>query len=119
MTYGGTPPTITVASYDGFANGDSASRPLTAAADCSTTATSSSPVADSPYASSCSGAVDPDYTISYSPGSVVVNPASLTVTASDATATYGRCRSVTRSVLGLFERRHGRESHHRADVHVD
>ena len=94
MTYGGTPPTITVASYEGFQNGETSSN-LTTAPGCSTTATSSSPVADSPYASSCSGAVDPNYAISYSPGSVVVNPASLTVTASDATATYGQMPKVS------------------------
>ena len=100
FTYGGTPPTIT-ASYEGFQNGDSVDD-LSTAATCSTTATSSSPVADSPYASSCSGAVDPNYTISYSPGSVVVNPAALTVTASDESMTYGGTPpAITASYVGF------------------
>jgi hypothetical protein len=46
MTYGGTVPAIT-ASYSGFVNGDSASS-LTTQPTCSTTATSSSPVASYP-----------------------------------------------------------------------
>ena len=58
-------------------------------ATCSTTATSSSPVAGSPYASSCSGAVDANYTISYVPGSVTVGKAPLTITASSPSMTYG------------------------------
>ena len=65
MTYGGTPPTIT-ASYAGFENGDKASD-LSSAASCSTTATSKSTVPSSPYPSSCSGASDSNYTISYTP----------------------------------------------------
>ena len=63
MTYGGTVPTITPA-YSGFVNGDTAAS-LTTQPTCTTAATSSSPVAGSPYASSCSGAVDSNYTISY------------------------------------------------------
>ena len=54
-------PTITP-TYAGFVNGDDASS-LTTAPTCSTTATSSSPVGS--YPSSCSGAVDANYTISY------------------------------------------------------
>ncbi len=54
---------------------------------CSTTATSSSPVGS--YPSSCSGAVDPNYTISYVPGEVVVGSATLVVTASSGSMTYG------------------------------
>ena len=71
MTYGGTVPTITPG-YAGFVNGDSASS-LTTQPTCSTTATSSSPVLGSPYVSSCGGAVDPNYTISYLGGSVTVD----------------------------------------------
>ena len=63
MTYGGTSPTITP-NYSGFVNGDTASS-LTTAPTCSTAATSSSTVAGSPIRPSCSGAVDPNYTISY------------------------------------------------------
>jgi len=68
MTYGGTPPTIT-ASYSGFVNGDTSSS-LTTPPTCSTTATSTSPPGS--YPSSCSGAVDSNYTISYVNGTVTV-----------------------------------------------
>ncbi len=87
MTYGGSVPTIT-AGYAGFVNGDSSSS-LTTKPTCATTATSSSPVSGSPYASSCGGAVDPNYTISYFGGSVTVSTATLTITASSPTMTYG------------------------------
>ena len=70
MTYGGSAPTITP-SYSGFVNGDDASS-LTTAATCSTTATSSSPVGT--YPTSCSGAADSNYSISYVTGLVTVEP---------------------------------------------
>ncbi len=87
MTYGGTVPTITAA-YSGFVNGDSSSS-LTTKPTCSTVATSASPVLGSPYATSCGGAVDPNYAISYFGGSVTVNTATLTITAGSPTMTYG------------------------------
>jgi hypothetical protein len=89
MTYGGTVPTITP-SYSGFVNGDTPAS-LTTAPTCSTTATSSSPAG--PYPSSCSGAVDANYTITYVPGTLTVNasgaPPTLTITASSGSMTYG------------------------------
>jgi MBG domain (YGX type)/Bacterial Ig domain len=85
FTYGGTVPAITPG-YAGFVNGDIAGS-LTTAPTCSLTATSSTPVGT--YSSSCSGAADTNYTISYVPGTVTVTPAPLTVTASSATFTYG------------------------------
>ena len=85
MTYGGTVPTITP-SYSGFVNGDSVSS-LTVAPTCSTTATSQSPVGS--YPSSCSGAVDPNYTISYVGGETTIGLAPLMVTASSSASTYG------------------------------
>ncbi len=66
MTYGGTAPTIT-AGYSGFVNGDTSSS-LTTPPTCSTTATGSSPVSAPTYPSSCSGAVDSNYTMSYVAG---------------------------------------------------
>ena len=63
MTYGGTAPTITPA-YSGFVNGDSASS-LTTQPTCSTDGDELEPGAPLAYPSSCSGAVDPNYTISY------------------------------------------------------
>jgi hypothetical protein len=68
MTEGGTVPTVTP-SYSGFVNGDGAAN-LSSAPVCSTTATSSS--SDGVYPSSCTGAADADYDISYVNGSVYV-----------------------------------------------
>ena len=87
VTTYGTVPVITPG-YAGFVNGDTASS-LTTAATCSTTDVVSSPVAGSPYASSCSGAVDPNYTMSYAAGSVTVSQAPLTVTAASGSVPYG------------------------------
>ena len=85
VTYGGHVPAIT-ASYSGFVNGDNASS-LTTPPSCSTAATSSSPVGT--YASTCSGAADPNYDITYVDGSVAVGTAPLVVTASSGSMTYG------------------------------
>ena len=87
MTYGAPKPTITPA-YSGFVNGDSSSS-LTTKPTCTTAATSSSAVSGTPYASSCSGAVDSNYTIAYVNGSVTVNTAPLTITPQASTMTYG------------------------------
>ena len=86
MFYGGPVPTIT-ASYAGFTGSDNENS-LTTKPTCTTVATSSSPVGNN-YTSSCTGAVDHKYVISYFNGLVGVNPASLTVRASDGTMTYG------------------------------
>jgi len=59
-TYGTVP--VIAPGYSGFVNGDSAAS-LTTPPTCSTTDVVSSTVAGSPYASSCAGAVDPNYTI--------------------------------------------------------
>jgi hypothetical protein len=72
MTYGGEVPTITP-NYQSFVNGEGPSS-LSTTPTCSTTATSSSPVGT--YPSSCSGAVDANYTISYVGGSVAVGQGS-------------------------------------------
>ena len=85
--YGGVLPTLT-ASYSGFVNGDSAAS-LTTLPTLNTGATASSHVAGNPYAIVASGAVDPDYTISYVDGSLTVTPVALTVTANDQTKVYG------------------------------
>ena len=90
MTYGGTVPTITPG-YSGFV-ARQLSASLTTAPTCTTTATSSSPVSGSPYVSSCSGAVDSNYTIHYTNGSVTVGTATLYITASSGTlTTAARC----------------------------
>ncbi len=98
MTYGATPPTITP-TYSGFVNGDG-SGVLNTVPVCTTAATSSSPVGT--YASSCSGGSDPDYTLTYVPGSVVVGASTLIVTASSGTRTYGSApAAVTPSYAGF------------------
>jgi hypothetical protein len=99
MAYGGALPTIT-AGYAGFVNGDNVSS-LTTRAACSPGVTSSSPVAGSPYASSCSGASDPNYSISYVAGSVSVSAVPLTITASSPTVTYGTAATITAGYSGF------------------
>ena len=88
MTYGSTPPAIT-ALYTGFVNGDTASS-LTTKPTCSTHGHEREPGgAARPTPRRASGAVDPNYTITYVPGSVTVNKAPLTITASSGSMTYG------------------------------
>jgi hypothetical protein len=88
VTYGDAAPTIT-ASYSGFIGSDNATNSLSTLPTCSTTYTQGSGVGGSPYTTSCSGAVSTNYSPSYVPGSVTVNPKTLTITASSATVTYG------------------------------
>jgi hypothetical protein len=85
VTYGSAVPAINP-SYAGFVNGDAAAS-LTTAPACSTTYTATS--APGTYPSTCSGAVDANYAISYTGGVVTVNPAGLTITASSPAVTYG------------------------------
>ena len=82
FTQGGTPPTITP-QFSGFKNGQT-STALTTQPTCSTTATDSS--APGPYPSTCSGAADPNYAITYVPGSVTVTPAPATSAATSPPA---------------------------------
>ena len=88
MTYGGTLPTINTgnATYASFVNGEGVSV-LGAGFSCSTTATSSSSVGT--FATNCSGAVDSNYIINYTPGTITVKTAPLTITASSGSMTYG------------------------------
>src|SRR5208337_1874 len=83
--YGAPLPTLTP-SYSGFVAGDSAAN-LSTQPTMTTTASASSQVG--PYAITASGAVDPDYTISYASGTLTVTPAGLTITAADQTKIYG------------------------------
>jgi mucin-19 len=85
MTYGAAVPTLT-ASYSGFVNGETAAS-LTAQPGLSTTGTSASNVGLYPIG--VSGAADSNYTISYVPGSLNINPAALTITANSFGKTYG------------------------------
>src|SRR5262249_57640673 len=78
-------PRLTV-SYSVFVNGDTPAS-LTPRPTLSTTATPASHVGAYPI--TASGAVDPDYTISYVDGSLTVTPAPLTITADDQSKVYG------------------------------
>lgn len=69
MTYGSNPPAI-APGYSGFVAGDGPAS-LTRQPACSTTATSTSPLG-SLQPSTCSGASDPNYKVSYVPGSINV-----------------------------------------------
>jgi hypothetical protein len=83
--YGAALPSLTV-SYVGFVNGDTPAS-LTTAPALGTPATSSSPVGA--YAITAMGAVDPNYVISYTPGTLTITPAVLTVTPDGKMMTYG------------------------------
>jgi hypothetical protein len=93
MNYGASSLPSLSAGYAGFVNGDDASK-LTTAPTLSTTATAFNGTAGSAshvgaYATNAAGAVDPDYTIAYVPGTLTVNPVALTITASNASMNYG------------------------------
>jgi hypothetical protein len=87
ITYGVSVPSTTV-SYSGFVNGDTASnlttQPTIASAQSGVVAAGTYP--DNYTAS---GAVDPNYLISYVAGSLTVGQASLTITAEPQSITYG------------------------------
>ncbi len=85
--YGAPLPTLTV-TYAGFVNGDTPAS-LTTVPTVTTTATPASHVAGNPYGITASGAADPDYTFIYTPGTLTVTAAPLTVTAYNQTKVYG------------------------------
>jgi hypothetical protein len=87
MQYGSAPATVTP-SYAGFVNADAPSS-LATRPTCSTTATSTSTVLGGPYVSSCSGAVDPNYSIAYVTGTTTVTPAPMAVSVSGSQANSG------------------------------
>ncbi len=84
-TYGLGVPTLGTPTYSGFVNGNTIAS-LTTASTESTTATAQ-PNAGS-YPISLSVAVDPNYYILYNPGTLIVNLATLSITASSSTKTY-------------------------------
>jgi hypothetical protein len=91
MPYGGSLPALT-ASYAGFVNGDTPAS-LTTAPALNTTATSQSPVGT--YAITASGAVDPDYGISYVPGVLTVSKATTSTVVSSSANPSAFLQSVT------------------------
>jgi len=90
MVYGGTPPVITP-EYVGLVAGDTAatfSISPNVAPTCTTTPVLNNTTPVGTYPSICSGATDPNYTISYAAGKVTVAKAALSIT-SNATRIYG------------------------------
>src|SRR5438093_248231 len=83
--YGADNPAFTF-QYSGFVNSEG-SGIATTAPTCSSTANSTSNVG--PYPITCSGGLSANYTFKYVDGKLTVNPALLTITANDATKTYG------------------------------
>jgi hypothetical protein len=85
MSFGGALPALSV-SYTGFVNGQTAAN-LTTKPTVTTTATASSPVGTYPI--TASGAVDPNYTITYVTGTLTIQVATLIITANSAAMIYG------------------------------
>jgi filamentous hemagglutinin family protein len=82
--YGGAVPALTT-TYSGFVNGNTVASLTSAATE--TLSASAQPVVGS-YPITPSGVVDPNYFIVYNPALLIVNPATLTITASTASKTY-------------------------------
>ena len=90
MAYGGAPPTVApLYTYGAVVNSSTPPSGMTTPPTCTTTATSSTPAGTDTGADTCAGAVDPNYSFTYVAGNVTVNAASLTITASSGTMTYG------------------------------
>ncbi len=83
--YGTVNPTLGV-TYAGFVGTDNAAS-LTTVPIISTTAIASSPVGTYPI--TANGAASPNYTISYTAGTLTVTPAALTITANNGSKAYG------------------------------
>jgi PKD repeat protein len=84
MVYGGIMPTLT-ASYQGFVNGDTSANLTTQPTLSTVPATSHAGT----YTITASGALDPNYTISYATGTLTITPAPLTITADNQSMVYG------------------------------
>jgi hypothetical protein len=67
-----------------------------------TTAAASSSVVPSGYAIVASGASDPDYSISYQPGTLLITPAPLTVTANNASMEQGAAAPALSAIYSGF-----------------
>ncbi len=97
MTYGGTLPTFT-ATYYGLVNGDKPASLTTPPTYI--TVVASSQVGS--YAVTPTGAVDPNYAITYVAGTLSITPAALTITAINETMTEGAAvPTLTASYTGL------------------
>ena len=97
--YGAALPTLT-ASYTGLVNGDT-SASLTSLPTITTSAGAFSDV--NSYTVTAAGAVDGDYSIGYSPGTLSVTPAQLSIAAAGQTSTYGQnLTTLTGTISGLL-----------------
>jgi len=83
------------ASYSGFANGDTAAS-LSGTLNCTTTATSVSPVGTYPI--NCSGLTSTNYTISFVQGALTITPVPLTIAANNESRAYGVANPLLNSV---------------------
>jgi hypothetical protein len=90
MLYGASIPVLAT-SYSGLVIPDTSSS-LTNAPTCVTAATSATGMGD--YTITCSGAVDPNYSISYVSAVMSVTPAPLVITASDGSSEYGQVPTI-------------------------
>ena len=94
--YGAVPSLST--SYSGLVNGDTVAS-LTVL-PILTTSPAGSPVGT--YTINAAGAIDPNYTITYVPGTLTITPATLVITADDQTINYGQpLPTLTASYSGL------------------
>jgi hypothetical protein len=98
-TYGEIP-TVT-ASYVGFVNGDSAAG-LTTAPVCVSGAGPTSGVGVYAAANICGGAVAPGYTVAYLPATETVEPAHLTVTATNSSRLFGAANGALSATITGF-----------------
>jgi hypothetical protein len=97
ITYGEAIPALTP-SYDGFRLSDDESI-LTTPATC-VVASNSGGLGS--YATSCSGAIAPNYSTDYVPGTLTITKAPLTITANNKTMVYGQAvPSFDASIVGL------------------
>jgi len=97
--YGQLVPTVTPL-YDGWLNDDDASV-LDDSPACVTTALPTTGAGVHADATSCAGAADDNYAISYVPGAVTVGPAAATITALDTSSVYGSAPVVASRYDGL------------------
>ena len=87
VTYGGALPMLTV-TYSGFVAGDTAAS-LTTAPTVTSATPSTANVGIYANTITASGAVDPNYTITYLPGALTITPRAVTYTVANANSNFG------------------------------
>ena len=96
--YGAANSAFTVV-YSGFVNGDTA-KALSGTLSCVTSATVASAVGTYPI--TCSGQTSTNYSITYSGGTLTVTPTALSITANNATRTYGAANPYFKAAYSGF-----------------